>query len=214
MKKVCLFFSFIAIAMVGYAQSAGNFGVEINLNNPFTNTDFFVIDGLKVRYFLSDDMVIRGTLNIESESSTDKTYNSDDKLVSTEKSSTSVFGITPGIELHIAKFEKGSVYLGGELGFGIVNVKSSETFSESSFGTDWNAKNGGTVFGLGVFTGVDYYLTNNIYLGAEVGLSYTFISISRGETTVGSTTTNGNSSHSLSNFGFAVNPALRLGWRF
>ncbi len=214
MKKVSILFAALMIAVVGFAQSEGKFAVEINLNNPFVNADFFSTNGISARYFLSDNMVVRGTLNVGTSSDTDKIYNTEDKLFSTTKLSASSFGITPGIEFHIAKFTKGSVYAGGELGISFVNTKSSTVFGESNFGEDFSSKRGGFGFGLGVFTGVDYYVTSNIYLGAELGLNYNRNSISRGSTTTGSTTTDGTTSGSVSGLGIDVNPALRLGWRF
>lgn len=214
MKKVSILFASLAIAVVSFAQE-GKFGVEINLNNPFTNTSFFSTNGLSVRYFLSDDIVVRGSLDISGMTTTTKTYSGDD-LTSTTKSNTAnpfMFSLTPGIEYHLAKFTKGSVYAGGELGLSLTSQTTSISPEDSSIPNS-KSKNGGWGLGVGAFTGVDYYLTNNLYLGAELNMYCALLSTSRGSVTTGDNTTKGPTSALSSTIGINVNPALRLGWRF
>ena len=87
-------------------------------------------------------------------------------------------------------------------------------------------------FGINAFTGVDFYIYKGLYLGAELGLGYTYKTALKGyaegysksEVTYfdGSIQTfydnkidiKYNDKISSGNFAFKCNPMLRLGWKF
>ncbi len=216
MKKVSILFVSLFIAFAAFAQpQAGSFGVEINFD-PFTgNNPVFSTDGLKVRYFISDKMAIRGTLGFDMNTEKEGIYDSDNKLYYTEKETTTVFSLTPGFEYHVATFEKVSVYCGAEIGFAVGSGKYTEKYEDSNNGTDEEYKAGIFGFGVGAFTGVDYYITKNLYIGAELGLGFqTLKATPNKSTTIGSTTDKDDSYISNSRFGFQATPAFRLGWTF
>lgn len=216
MKKVSILFAFLAIAVLGYSQSEGKYAIEINLNNPFVNANFFSSNGINARYFISDNVAARAALNISGTTTTTKNYSGDDLVSTTKTNAENPFSLslTPGIEYHIAKFNKGSVYVGGELGVTFISAKESIDYAEYNY-LDAVSKSSGFGFGIGAFTGIDYYLTNNLYLGAELGLNYALVSIARGSTTTGDDDpVQGSTATSISNLGITMNPALRLGWRF
>lgn len=205
---------------------SGSFGVEVNFN-PFSvflgisTTDgvqlspTFSIEGLKVRYFFNEDMAIRGTIDISSTSNKNVAYDSNNSLYSTGKTTTNTFGFTPGFEYHFTHFKRGSVYAGAEIGFSVGNTKSSTTYENSTNGTNIESKSSIFGFGAGLFTGVDFYLTQKLYLGAELGLGYQTTKTTPNKSiTVGSTTTEDNDYTVVSSFGFSCNPSIRLGWMF
>lgn len=213
MKKYLLL-AVLATGMLSFA-SAQKFGIEINFQNPFENTDFFSTNGLSVRYFVSDNVAIRGTLLIESTSDKSKQYDSEDedKVTSTSKESNISFGLLPGFEYHFVQSDRISVFAGARVGFFLQNQSESTDYEESSY-YDRSYKRSGFGFQAGAFTGVDYHLTSHLYIGAEIGLDYNFFSLGRGKTTIGSETTKGGNSYSSGSFGIKVTPSLRLGWTF
>ena len=210
MKKYFLM-AILATGMLSFA-SAQKHGVEINFLNPFGNQDFFSNNGLSFRYFLNDKVVIRGTLNLWSHSTVTKNYNGD-KLDNTEKDGTLTFGLLPGLEYHFVKYEKISVFAGARIGVNLSNNSTSTKYENVSNQNDSYKRTG---FGCqaGVFTGVDYNLTRNLYVGAEIDMDYAIDWSGRGKRTVGSTTTKDPVSFSTSDLGIRVIPSLRLGWRF
>lgn len=209
MKKVILLFATVFVAFASFAQSeAGSFGVEINFN-PFGagESPVFSTDGLKVRYFVSDNMAIRGTLSLSTITDEEGSYESDAFV--TDKTTFSTFGIAPGFEYHVTKFDKGSVYVGAEIGAAFGNQKRS-IHTDASGVEDFNRTD--KVFGLGagVFTGVDYFITQKLYIGAELGLNYSSVKF-----TPENTTPDTKDSYTKdSALGFTTTPTFRLGWTF
>lgn len=201
----------LAAGMLNFV-SAQNFGIEINFQNPFQNNNFFSNNGLSVRYFLDDNMAIRGTLTLGSVSNSTKNYDGD-KLSNTVKTGTFSFGLQPGFEYHFVQSEKISVFAGAKIGFSLGKITSSTRYEDSSI-DDRSSKISGFGYQAGIFTGIDYSITSNLYIGAEIGLDYNGISNGRGSSTTGSTTTKGPTSESTGTLGIAVTPALRLGWKF
>ena len=73
-------------------------------------------------------------------------------------------------------------------------------------------------FGFMIFTGVDYYFAENIYLGLEIGIGMSNDKDKSGEwsQTVGQTTTTVTTfqTYADSYFGNMFSQMIRLGWRF
>lgn len=226
MKKVSVLFVCLFVAVASFAQ----FGVEVGFA-PFNDGAVFGIDGLKVRYFMSEKMAIRGTLEFSMSPSTDYTYSTtaDNKEIETkEKSALTTFGLTPGFEYHFVTAEKYSVYAGAEVGFGITSASYAESNDYDKEKTEIKGANdpsatatpAGTNLKLGIFTGIDYYITKNLYLGAELGLGYNSFT-SKKEITVKYTDPTGTSQENTykghnktSSLGFQAVPSFRLGWTF
>ena len=177
MKKAIIIFASIFVSFVSFAQ--GSFGIEVNVD-PFgagANQSILSTNGLKFRYFPIEKLAVRGVFGFSMGSTTDH-YTS--YAVEYEgKGSVTNFGVVPGIEYHLVKFEKGAVYAGVECGFAIQNASYKETNDDddSNFmlvltGYDGNENRSNTTLSIGIFTGVDYYLTKNLYVGAELGLRY------------------------------------------
>lgn len=234
MKKLLLM---VAVALLGtatvnaqYKPEGLSLAVELNYApvvydfsaNPITVDDGgFVLPeyGAKVRLFLNETFVVRLSLGLGVNSTNVITYYNDVNGKEQErdtKTSTPVFSLFPGIEYHFNKYERIFPYVGGELGILAGSTKVNQDNSENEDYT--KTKNPRFGFGINVFTGVDVYLCKGLYLGAELGLGYAFVNVGRGtaETSVGGVITkaDGNTSQKENNFGFHVNPALRVGWHF
>jgi hypothetical protein len=229
-------FALLLAAVIGvsaYAQEegkAGSFGTELNfspLGNFNDGTNFSLINGAKVRYFISDNMAIRGSLNFSTNPITSYSYekdHNDAEVETVSKNKDTFFGFRPGIELHFVTTGKLSLYGGAEAILDMRRISSKTTnnrnsdFDEVKGSNDAGHRSSNT-FGFGVFTGADYYLVSNkLYIGAELGLSIS----SKKELEVVTTNSNGGSSTTETNknyqktggFGFYCNPSFRIGWNF
>ncbi|MDR1584963.1 MAG: outer membrane beta-barrel protein [Prevotellaceae bacterium] len=226
MKKVNVLLVTVSIALTSFAQpQAGSLGVEVNFDPFKAITPTFSIDGLSVRYFISGDLAVRGSLNFASSPNTAYSYVTvgTDETEFKTKTNVTTFGFTPGVEYHLVKFEKGSLYAGAEIGYALTSASASTTNNKNDDGrtlkgSDDAGNRSQSAFGLAVFTGVNYYLTKNLYLGAELGLGY---SSSKNKEIVEKTTTGGTSTETTDkdyskngNIGFAAVPTFRLGWNF
>jgi hypothetical protein len=139
------------------------------------------------------------------------------------KNSYFMFGLIPGIEMHMGDMPKLSPYVGAEVGF---NTKSSKTeitgyefMDNSSVATKniWeDGSNAGyTEISFNVLLGADYYISKHLYCGAEVGVGLVNTSYKDQEFT----STQSNISTTLKtpggksmNMGVNFVPAIRLGW--
>lgn len=137
------------------------------------------IDGIKYRSFTSANTAFRLTAFIGF--GTDVTTNAT-KLNGKDvelKSSKSHFDISlqPGLEWHLGGTDRISPYYGAEA---IVAFSKSGSKADTPYGSSSDYKKITTLskgnFGLGVnaFAGVDYYIANNLYLGAEFGFGVMF----------------------------------------
>jgi hypothetical protein len=117
--------------------------------------------GVKARYFYDDNIVYRFAANISIKSSG----------VEGEKTEFTL-GLSDGLEKHFKGAERLSTYWGYDtnIGFKSIQVVQSNGIGSSTFIT----KN---TLGLGgnLFTGFDYYIMPDIYMGVEVayGLAIT-----------------------------------------
>ena len=148
MKKILLI-SVLAFAsmVVGVAQNEyklakGNVSTELqfslfnlNLGSGYwggigvENTGHFIMPGLRMRYAITDRWAFRTTLGFDFGHNSDKTNpyeaNPDISGSSIKKNSYTNFSVLPGIEYHFGKWERMSIYVGGELLFGINTTKST-----------------------------------------------------------------------------------------
>lgn len=140
------------------------------------------IPGVKIRKFTSETKAIRYTGNVSI-------------LNSGEKGATTGFTMAAGIgvENHFKGAERLSTYWGYEGNVGFQNSDATTGQSKQ------------TQFGLSaqIFTGFDYYIMPNIYLGCEINYGVAILN----------TKPDGASSKTSFNIQPNVLPALRLGWR-
>lgn len=175
----------------------------INFNVSALNS---AIGGAKLRYFFADDLAIRLGLNVTSASNKfEATENADGTGgVGTGKATSSNIVIAPGIEKHFGNWGKVSPYVGFDLTAGFraareerdqlvfdpfaFDIEDAPFFPDSkltienahTFGSGNDTFNriaeGGTSFGFNLVTGVDFYVTEGLFLGAEMGLGFTSFS--------------------------------------
>lgn len=229
MKKLFLSLSmilvFVTFVNAQYKPTSG-FTAEVNFR-PFTATPIQV-NYLKARMFLSENMAVRLGLELNSFGKTDKAVfnaGTPTELIEETKSSYFIFGLNPGIEMHMPGTDRLSPYFGAELNF---SMKSSSTDITNKGGNAnktekyegcWSdgTNNAYSIFGLNLLFGADYYITKSLYMGAEMGLGFQ----SRSGKDITFTATTGGVSNSYkvpggseTNLGVNFNSAIRLGWAF
>lgn len=128
---------------------------SVELNNGF----------LKGRYFLKDDLALRGAFKLSSSSETDTHIKN-----LTTKRSKSEFNLAVGLEKHFAGTDRLSPYVGFDLGIGSISAKTSRSYTDSSKNT---VDKSAPIFGINgnLLFGADYYVAQHLYLGVEAGLS-------------------------------------------
>lgn len=130
------------------------------------------MSGLRGRYFISDLSAFRLSLLVGG------TYTPTDTEVEdlptlTDKDRTINFSINPGYEYHFDGTDKLSPYIGGELSYSKTSTKlSDESYNATQIRT-LTTKTSNSTIGLRILAGGDYYFTDKIYLGAELGFGFT-----------------------------------------
>lgn len=224
MKKLLLVVAFAAVGTIAFAQkpTSGNKTVEIGLSSVIgtpvsaNNPAGVPVGVLKGRYFMSDNMAIRGSFGVGMGSTTTTAANTEETVTKTTG-----FAIGAGIEKHLAGTSKLSPYIGAELGFGIASGSTEITNFGGTAGDKQTTTGGGTSnLRLNAMLGADYWIVEKVYIGAELGMTLfgsSTVADTEIETTAGGATAKvtvkGNSG---SNFGIA--PAalgmVRIGLMF
>ena len=164
--------------------TGGTVTAEVGLQGAINNIAIAPIGGARLRYFLGDNLAARLSLNLQSQSQTDRVFENRDGTggVGEEKNTFFLFGFRPGVEYHFAGGEKLSTFAGAQLILDITSAKTtrnnygvggrySPNFTETVDGqSNLGAK--GTTFGLGLYSGFDWYFTEKVYLGIEWGLNF------------------------------------------
>ncbi len=238
MKKLILSVAMLAAGAAAYAQkpAAGNITTEIGLtnllgapSNPSTlnlndATSGDPVGMLRFRYFLSEGMAVRANLAFGM-ATANEVIDDDGLLPVVDKSEATVkgttFGISLGIEKHLEGTSKLSPYLGAEFGF-LSQTGSAEVtnYDGTNFskGTSTEITGGGTTtLALNALIGADYYITERVYFGAELGIGlFASSNTADGErkvTNSGTSVTTKVFGSSASGFGLAPNAmgVIRLG---
>lgn len=207
MKK--LFIAAIAVfgfttANAQYTAEKGDLQTSVDFR-PFNNggQEMFENVGINVSYFLADKHAIRVGLNFGLESQKDTKKNTE-------------FGFTVGYENHFKSYDRVDLYAGVQAGLDFKSAKTPGMKSDGSVVMLKDASNSNTAFGVGVFTGINFYVYKKLYVGAEIGFNFKNTSYKKGESlnSKDEVVTDPEAAPSKSELNFAVNPALRLGWTF
>lgn len=235
-------FTFTAIAVLffstAFAQKpdAGAFTIEtqINLQTGTAPINIFT-PNIRARYFISDGMALRLQFAYLSNKNTmTVTENADGTGgEGTITQSSSQFTFRPGIEKHFAGTNRLAPYIGAEINIQMGSAKESlDQASTDGYGfyyydetttaevtggwlsgpSSWGA---GTTFGLNLLAGLDFYVTENLYLGGELGWGFNSYSGKDTELTVtvdGDTFNSTTPGAKSSGFGMAPTGFIRLGW--
>ncbi len=152
------------------------------------------VDGIKVigaggKFYISDDLAIRGLLAFATSSKGD----ADLTKSANGKVSTTQFGVGAGIELHTRPVYSISPYFGGQVAFASANQTTTKNLVAKTGGkistlatTTSETKLSASGFGIEVLAGFDWYVFRGIAIGAEYGLNFSTASAS---STSGGTTT-------------------------
>jgi hypothetical protein len=189
----------------------GKVTVEINFD-PAAIFDanagaMFYMPYIKARYFLQPSLALRLGLGIGYGSNTNYTDVTDD-----DYSRTTEFEINfaPGIEKHL-----GSKKFFAYFGAAIPITSYSYNLKEEIDGETYDTKNpyGLSYFGIGLdlIAGVDFYILNNFYIGAEISPGFVYQSYKDSENADGDIIDKGSK---WIDFGLAASSGIRIGVRF
>lgn len=169
------------IMEVNFAPNLSGQGI---FSLPTFSNDLGVV-GLKGRKFISDQKALRAMANLSVSDSGEK---------DSETEFTVAAGL--GIEHHFEGAERLSTYWGYEANVGYVSG-----MEDSGLGLIKQTKLG---LGASVFTGFDYYIVPNLYLGAEVSYG------------IAVTNTKPDGGDDITKFELApgITPFFRMGWVF
>lgn len=192
--------SLISLSVFGQKQSDGSIIAELNFT-PFGESPLSV-NGLKFRFFGEENFAIRSQLNIATTSSESVISQAGELVEGSDsnaepvmmKASTFDFSFAPGVELHTGDADRVSPYFGAYFLIGAGNSEvEAETWGPidvSNVDVPANWQNWSTIqttpyasLGLGLLSGVDFYFSDNIYLGAEIALAFERINWKDTETT-------------------------------
>jgi hypothetical protein len=158
-----------------YKPVKGTIATEVGLTGGLNNADFNLNTGaVKFRYFFKDDMALRLGLGINSNKYED-IDNSNPSNVVTETYKNSNTTLKLGIEKHFAGAERLSTYAGADLLIGFRGASyeyTDNTVTTEVDGSNTIGNTAGSNFGLGLFTGADYYITKKVFLGVEAGFNF------------------------------------------
>lgn len=232
----------LAILVGAILLSGATFGQKATMDNPWSLEGAVAFGGasgvtwtaptVRARYFVKENIAIRASLGLGDGLGTPKsesyTYNDPTSTnTGTFEISRMSWNAQIGGEFHLAGTDRMSPYFMLGINFGggsetgtTANAIYDPTTQSGSYanGVNVEQKGGFSMFGAQLGAGMDYYVAENIYVGLELGISYT--SKSKDDvTTIGTTpggainsTVPGYSKSYLSTA--AGNAALRLGWRF
>lgn len=237
MKKLLLglslgaFTSFAAIAQTAthfesdnLKAKKGDVSAELGLTGGILDSDLKLADGglLKFRYYMKDDLALRMGLNISSQSEMEKFYKTDNTAYGTEQFHEFGIALNIGVEKHFKGTRNLSPYVGGDVLFSNYSTRYQETdLNGGSYraGYSYSEKSPANIgFGVRAIAGADFYITKNVYLGAEFGLG--FLLTNEGNITIKSktptseTTTTIKGTGSAFSFAPAVNTGFRIGFVF
>ena len=185
--------------------------------------DSTYLPNLNIRYFFKENSALRIGLAYQYFSVLREIKELDGDGLGTVEKLNDMFRFNIGIEKHFKK-NNVSPYLGGELQFGIGKKEEYGTRTDSViFIADYNysVKKPISHFGVYVFSGVDFYVFDNLYIGTELGVLFSAAQSKTGEfkITDESSLTDPEIISSIpsvktKSFGFANVGMIKVGWRF
>jgi opacity protein-like surface antigen len=185
---------------------------------------------LKYRYFFASNMAIRFGLGFDGSKQENNYYEISSGTnapgnTGTEVNAISSWSVMPGFEYHFAGTDRLSPYAGIVVSIGGGKSTNEWTnFDGSDYSSTYlsrNIENPFSTFGVGILAGMDFYVAENLFLGAEFGYligsrtdkegTDERVQVVDGE----NVTTNVVSAEGKSSAnGFGETAAIRIGWRF
>jgi hypothetical protein len=216
---IIILFAFLAVNVnvVAQKQDAENITLEMEFSP--LGSEPLSINGIRARYFKSEDMAFRLGLFLGGSNNPTVTEVGDVEL--SNGSSSFDFTIRPGFEKHFNGTNSLSPYIGAEGLFGSsISSSKSETiwFSDASEVQTMRTSNSSPQFGLNILSGADIYIIDKFYLGIELGFGFLLDGAGKSkvkytnpeDASMENTVTKGNSSQL--NWGPNYQGTLRIGY--
>jgi len=199
------------------------FSLEVSLGQSFGGGQSLVTaPGIKFRYFLNQNMAIRVGLNYASQKYEENFAENGDGsgALGTVTMKMSSLEFKAGFEYHFASTKRLSPYVALDIGLGSGSMSDEGNDSDgNSYNSNYNYSEEykTSSFGTSLLAGMDFYIAQNLFIGAEFGFGMVWNTEKEGTyswsdgTASGSGTTpeHKNSATGIGSFG-----GIRLGWRF
>jgi hypothetical protein len=171
MKKSLLLFCFSAVFLSIHAQKQDEGSQTIEMEFAPLGSEPFKINALRYRYFLQENLAIRGSIFMGGKRNTTLSDTTGGIPLTKGRNGNFDFSIRPGIEKHFEGTDKLSPYVGAELFFGMNTTKDNQESLWSDNETIQSAitKTSSSSFGSNILMGMDYYISDHLFLGAELG---------------------------------------------
>ena len=172
MKQFLLFLSILlSFNFFSQKQNQGNTTLELEFSP--LGAEPIKINSIRARHFIKNNKALR--MSIFLGGSSNPTNTDSGNITLTNNVSNADFILRPGFEHHFSGTEKLSPFIGGEAYFGF---SSNSTSSESIFNTDEimttiNRQRNST-YGLNILAGSDFYFSEKIYVGVELGYGFLY----------------------------------------
>ena len=227
MKKFTLVL-FVALLSTGFTSAQdkptkGSIGTEIQFNPFDQDGKTFQLDGLKLRYFLTDKDALRLKFGFGISSGKYQEDATEDDYV---KFKTGDFSLDLGYERHFNLAKRLSWYIGGQVGafkhFASAKQELTDDRTDRVYTVLWfnttgegdDADRAYTGFKASAFTGLDFYIYKGLYIGTELGFSGKIIKTCETKRTYRGETEKSKDSYRETSAGFYLEPVIRLGWSF
>jgi len=223
MKYTKYFLVLIALGMFMQPFSQDTIGKLTFETRYHLRQDSSYVPNLQFRYFIKESNAIRVGFSYQYSSVVNEIIEVGGEGVGTVENLNDMFSFNIGYEKHFRN-KKVSPYLGGELQFGVGKIEEYGSRTDSViFIADYNysIKKPLSQFGVHLFSGVDFYVFENLYIGTELGVLFSSVQVKTGEykikdessLTDPEITTNIPSVKSKS-FDVTNAGVIRVGWRF
>ena len=223
MKNIKYLLILISFGMLNQSFSQDTIGKLTFETRYQLRQDSTYLPNLNIRYFFKENSALRIGLAYQYSSVLREIKEVDGDGLGTVEKLNDMFMFNIGIEKHFRK-NNVSPYLGGELQFGIGKKEEFGTRTDSViFIADYNysVKKPISHFGVYVFSGVDFYVFDNLYIGTELGVLFSSAQSKTGEfkITDESSLTDPEIITSIpsvktKSFGVANVGMIKVGWRF
>jgi hypothetical protein len=157
-----------SLSIFGQKQDIGDIPIEVEFSPLGANP--LKISNLRTRYFKSNNFAYRMGFFVGGSRKPSFTETNNVTLVN--RATNFNFNIRPGFEKHFEGTKRLSPYIGSELSYSYNNditaTESIWTSNNNQIKTQKN-RSSNSIFGINVLTGADFYISDKIFLGIEIG---------------------------------------------
>ncbi|MBQ0156340.1 MAG: hypothetical protein KBT22_07185 [Bacteroidales bacterium] len=186
------------------AEAGFTFGDGLNLNG----------GNLNFNYSLSDELTLRLGFGVN----VTKTSEKADEFDAEAHETSSSFDIKPGIAYSFSGTNRLEPYVGAELLFGLNSTCEYSYAKAMGVEAESETKTRSPRFGANAFTGFNFYVAQDLYVGAEVGFGFVVTpkthKFGTNEAGEDFDSKDDNTKGHTTNIGAQCNPSIRIGWKF